>query len=1056
MRSSLTILVLLATAVALPAAAAAQAVTGTVEGRVVDASGGAVAGATVTLTSDAIGVRSSASTDDEGRFALTNVRPGDYSLEVRRDGFRGSVQRFTLPVGQDRRFTVTLEPGAVTETVTVAAPDEPFDRAGLGLVTRFGPDRLANLPLDGRNFLELALLSAGTAPSAEGSAATVRGDFAFAAAGAREDANTYWLDGAYNFDPKLNTVAVRPPLDAIREFEVVTSTPDASLGKSSGAHVNVVTKSGTNTLRATAYEFLRTSAFNARNHFAPEDEPAPDYSRNQYGVSIGGPVRRDRVFFFADYEGTRLTEGITRVTSVPTLAERVGDFSDSATGVPVNPFTGQPFEGGRIPPQFLNPIGLAIASLYPRPNRDAPFANYVASPDLSDDVDQFDVRLDYAGDTHAITTRYSFSDRRLFEPFAGPGFSLVPGFGTDVPRRAQNLVVSSTRPFGARFVNDARVSWTRVSAGAFHEGQGESLSRQVGLPELSDDPRDWGLPLITVAGFSALGDEFNNPQESTTNMWQVSDTLSWTRGRHLMKAGAEVRAISQSAYRDVQSRGLIQFTNQAFTGNALADLLLGLPTVSVGASVDNPQELRATSMAAFVQDRLTLSPTLTATLGLRYELNAPPVDANDRVTLYDPATGAIVSVGEGGFPRAGFEPDRNNVAPRLGLAWTPRQDTVVRAGYGISYEQAALAPNEFLYFNPPYFDLNTYFTVPQAGYTLTLFDPFPSDFPVPLPKSATAVQRDLRTGYQHQFNVSVQRDLGDTRTVEVAYVGSRGRNLIAARDINQPAPSPAMPNLRPNPFFADILLIESRGRSEYDALQVRLDQRLDRGVAFQTSYTLGKSMDDASGFFSSGGDANFPMDSNDPEAEWARSNFDVRHRLTMAGVWELPFGPDRRWFNSGLLGTCLGNWDMYAVFTGHTGRPFTVAVHPDFDVSNTGRANLGFGANDRPDLAGDPEAGGGRPEQWFNPAAYALPQFGTFGDVGRNTLEGPGYKNLNLAFTRVVGLSRGDLQVRLEVYNVFNWTNFGLPDTFLGSPTVGQILSAGVPRRFQVGVRWRY
>jgi hypothetical protein len=1057
MRTVFAMLMLVAQlAVGTVPAAGAQAVTGTVHGRVADASGAAVPGASVTLAADAIGLRTSVTTDDAGEFVITNVRPGDYRLEVERTGFRRLVQQFTMPVNQDRRFAVTLEAGPVTETVTVVAPDEPFDRGAMGLTTRFGPDRVANLPLDGRNFLELALLAAGTSASAEGSAATVRGDFAFSASGGREDGNTYWLDGAYNFDPKLNTVAVRPPVDAIREFEVITSTPDASLGTSSGAHVNVVTKSGTNTFGGTAYEFLRTSAFNARNRFAPEDEPAPDYNRNQYGVSVGGPIRRDRVFFFADYEGTRLTEGITRVTNVPTLAERAGDFSDSPTGVPVNPFTGMPFDGGRIPPPFLNPVGLAIASLYPRPNRDAPFANFVSSPDLIDHADQFDLRLDYAGERSLVTTRYSFSDRRLFEPFAGSGFSLVPGFGTDVPRRAQNLLLSATQTVGARMVNEARAAWTRVSAGALHEGQGDSLSRQVGLPELSDDPRDWGLPLITVAGFSPLGDEFNNPQRSTTNMWQVSDTLTWTAGRHLVKAGAEVRALSQSAFRDVQSRGLMQFTNQAFTGNGLADLLLGLPTVTVGAAVDNPQELRATSVAAFMQDRLALSPTVTATLGLRYELNLPPVDARDRVTLYDPSTGAIVPVGVDGFPRAGFEADRNNVAPRLGLAWTPAPDSVVRGGYGIAYEQAALAPNEFLYFNPPYFDLNTYFTVPQAGYTLTLFDPFPADFPVPLPTSATAVQRDLRTGYQHQFNLGVQQELGDTRTLEVAYVGSRGRNLIAARDINQPAPSPVMPNLRPNPLFADILLIESRARSEYNALQVRLDQRLDRGHAFQTAYTLGKSMDDASGFFSSAGDANFPMDSNDPEAEWARSNFDVRHRLTLAGLWELPFGPDRRWFGDGLLGTCLGNWDMYAVFTGATGQPFTVAVHPDLDVSNTGRANLGFGSNDRPDLVGDPEAGGGTPEQWFNPAAFALPEFGTFGDVGRNSLEGPGYRNLNLAFTRVVGFSRGDLQVRLEVYNVFNWTNYGLPDKFLGSPTFGQILSAGAPRRFQVGVKWRY
>jgi len=1039
-----------------PMTGAAQAVRGTVQGRVTDASGAAVAGALVVLAADDVGFRTSVLTDDAGRFLITAVRPGAYILDVSHDGFRRSVQSFGLLINQDRQIDVVLEPGAVSETVTVEGTTAPFDRGPLGFTTRFEPGQVANLPLDGRNFLDLAVLAAGTAPGAEGSAGSVRGEVAFNAAGAREDANTFWLDGVYNFDPKLNTVAVRPPLDAIREFEVVTSTPDASLGKGAGAHVNVVTRSGTNEVAVTAYEFLRTGAFNARNYFAPDDEPAPDYSRHQYGVSAGGPIRRDRLFVFADYEGTRLTEAITRVTSVPTLRERVGDFSSSALGVPRNPFTGSPFAGGQIPTQLLNPIGLAIAALYPRPNRDAPFANYVSSPELTDDVDQFDIRLDYAGDDFSVTGRYSFSDRRLFEPFAGPAFAAVPGFGTTVPRRAQNLVVSSSIPVGTRAVAEARIAWTRVSAGAFHEGQGTSLNREVGLPELSADPRDWGLSLVTVAGFSPLGDEYNNPQESTTTLWHLADAVTWTSGRHLVKAGGEVRLLGQDAYRDVQARGLLQFTNQAYTGVGLADLLLGLPTVTAGATVDNPQRLRATSVAAFVQDSLTLSPTLTVSGGLRYEYNSPPVDAQDRVTLFDLDTGTIVPVGTGGVPRSGVEADRNNLAPRLGLAWTARPGTVVRAGYGVSYDQAALAPNEFLYFNAPYFDLNTYFSVPQAGYTLTLFDPFPSAFPVPLPKSATAVQRDLRTGFQHQFNVSLQHEIGRSRTVEAAYVGSRGRNLIAARDANQPAPGPAMPNLRPNPFFADILLIESRARSRYDALQLRFDQRLDRGVSLQAAYTLAKSMDDASGFFASGGDANFPMDSNNPEAEWARSNFDVRHRLTLAGLWELPFGADRRWFNSGLAALCLGDWDLFAVLSANSGRPFTVAVHPDIDISNTGRANLGFGSNDRPDLVGDPEAGVSTPERWFNPEAFALPAFGTFGDVGRNSVDGPGFKNLNLAFTRMVDLTHGRLQVRLEVYNVFNWTNFGLPDNFLGSPTFGQILSAGAPRRVQLGVKWVY
>jgi hypothetical protein len=1052
-RTVITLLTALSISTFSPAALA-QPVRGTVLGVVVDASGGVVAGAQVVVASDATGAQLSARTDDRGWFLITPLDPGTHRLEVTQNGFRKHLQPFTLQVNQRLRVDVQLQAGQVTETVTVTAP-AAVDRTATSLSSRFDPDRIANLPLDGRNFLDLALLTAGAVPAAQGSAGSVRGDFAFNVNGAREDANSFLLDGAYNFDPKLNTVAVRPPVDAIREFEVIASTPDATFGKSTGAQVNVITRSGGNRLSATGYEFWRTKAINAKNYFAPENAASPEYRRHQYGASLGGPISKDRRFFFADFEGTRLAEGITRVTNVPTLDEREGRFAGSLFAKPLVPGFGVPFPGNEIPVPGQNPIGRAIAALYPRPNRDAPFANFVSSPELVDDVDQFDTRVDYRGTGMMLTSRYSFSDRRLFEPFAGPGFSALPGFGNDVPRRAQSLVVSATKQAGSRWLNEARVSFTRVAAGVQQEGQGESLNRQVGLPELSANPRDWGLSLINVAGYSSLGHEFNNPQDSQTNHWQIADTLRWTTGRHQVRMGGEVRLLRQQAFRDVQARGLLSFTSQAFTGNALAELLLGLPTVTVGARLDNPQDLRASSYAAFVQDSFEVSPTVTVSAGVRYELNVPPVDAEDRVNLYDPATGTLVPVGQGDMPRAGYEADRNNFAPRLGVAWTARPSTVIRGGYGISYDQAALAPNEFLYFNSPYFDLNTYFTLPGL-YTLTLFDPFPAQFPLPLPKSATAVQRDLRTGFLHHWNATVQQRVGHRTTVEAGYVGSAGRNLVAARDINQPFPSDVQFNPRPNPRFADITMIESRARSRFHALEVRLDQQLNHGLSGTMTYTLGKSMDDASAFFASAGDANFPMDSNNPEAEWARSNFDVRHRFTFGGLWQIPVGPDRRWLRTGFGATCLGNWDLYAVVAMQSGRPFTVAIHPDIDNSNTGRASLGFGANDRPNQVGDPTVPDPGPEGWFNTSAFVLPPGGTFGDVGRNTLDGPGFKNVNVALTRKVALTRGALQLRLEVFNLFNWTNFDQPDNFMFSPTFGQILSAGAPRRFQLGIKYLY
>jgi len=1036
--------------------AGAQTHRASVRGVVLDPSGSPVPGVRLTVTTPATGEAREVATGGEGRFAVPSLAPGRHRLEFSLDGYKRHVQEVVLEVGQEIWIEVPLEVGPVTEEVFVTAPAVALDNDSVAMGTVIGADRIEGLPLDGRNFLDLALLAPGTAPAAEGSAASVRGDMALNVNGAREDANAYLLDGAYNFDPKLNAVGVRPPVDAIREFEVLTSAADASFGRNAGGQINVVTRSGTNRLDGTAYEFFRNGAFDAKNAFAPAGEPAPEYERHQFGGSIGGPLVRNRAFFFGDYEGTRRTEGLTRVTTVPTALERAGDFSASANQ-PRDPFTGQPFPGGRIPSPYMNPVGVAIANLYPAPNRPGASANYVSSPAARDEEDHFDVRVDHAvGAASTLTLRYSFSDRRLYEPFSGPGFATVPGYGIDVPRRGQNLLATWSRIWSPQFINEVRVAWSRVSTGVFQEDLGTSLNREVGLPELAADPRQYGLSFITVGGYSPLGDEYNNPQHSTTNMVQVLDTATWSRGRHLVRFGADVRAIRQDAYRDVQARGFIAFADQGYTGNALADLLLGLPVVTGRADLDNPQRLRTESVDLFAHDSFRIAPTVTLSAGVRYEVNSPPVDAEDRAYLYDPDTESLVQVGTDGMPRGGYVTDWNNVAPRVGAAWTPGGSgrTVVRAGYGVYFDQASLAPSEGLYFNAPYFSLSTYFPLPGLA-PLTLDDPWPASFPFALPQSALTVQRDLATGYLHQWNVNVQRQVGAGVSVEAAYVGSRGRGLVAGRDINQPVPSPAPFNPRPVPAFDDITAIESRATSRYDALQLRLQQPLRQGMSFIASYTLSKSTDDASSFFASRGDANFPQDSRTLAGEYGRSNFDVRHRLAIAFGCELPFGPGRTWLaDRGWLSALVADWEVQGTITLQSGRPFTAALLPDVDNSNTGRSVLGFGANDRPDLVGDPSLASPGPERWFDTSAFALSTYGTFGSAGRNILEGPGYQNINLAVLkqiRVTGDAR--LQLRVEVFNLLNRVNYALPDNFLGSLTFGRILSAGSPRRVQLGAK---
>ncbi len=1031
----------------------AQEHRASIRGVVLDPALVPVANVPVKITREETNETRTVRSDGEGRFSIPELAPGTFRVDVQQRGYAPFVARAELAMNQEFWLPVPLQIGTVVQAVDVAAPFIPVDRDTPALHTFIDNRLMTSLPLDGRNFLDLALLAPGTAPAPQGSASLGRGDFAMTINGAREDFNGFLLDGVYNIDPKLNTPGVRPPVDAIREYQVLTSTYDVSFGRNGGGQINVITRSGANHVSGSAYEFFRNGALDARNHFAPRNEPAPDYSRHQFGGSLGGPIVRDRTFFFADYERLHLREGVTRVTNVPTAAERNGDFTQSLLPVPVDPFSRQPLPF--IPSFFQNPVGRAIAALYPLPNRATPFANFVSSPAKRDEVDQLDGRIDQSfGGGATLTGRYSFSDRRLFEPFAGPGFATVPGFGTDVPRRGQNLAVSFTNAPTASFVNDVRFGYNRVAIGVFAENTGVS-NASVGLATLGNNPRDAGLSVISIAGFSPLGHEYTTPQESTSDTFQLADTATWTKGSHLVKFGGEWYGVRQSAYRDVQSRGFLTFINQAYTGNALADLLLGLPVLTGGAHLDNPQNLRAQSWSVFAHDNWRPSSRLTVSAGVRYDYVAPPVDADDRANLYDAATGQLAAVGSSGMPRGGYNPDRNNIAPRVGFAWSIDSEghDVVRAGYGVYYNQGALATSEGLYFNPPYFNLSVFFPA-QGLPPLTLADPFPASFPVFIPQSATAYQRDLQTPWMEHWNVNVQHQIGNSRSLEVAYVGSRGHDLISARDLNQPAASPRPLNLRPNPAFADITLIESRAASKYNALQIRYQQRPVTGTSLLLSYTLGKSTDDASGFFTSAGDPNFPQNSLDPGAEEGRSSFDVRHRLSMAATRPVPFGKGGKFLTTGWLGTALADMELQAVLTIQSGRPFTVALLPDIDNSNTGRSNLGFGYNDRPNVNGDVTVSAPTADRWFNTAAFSMPAFGTFGNSGRNTISGPGFADLNVALVKRLRFARtGTVELRAEAFNVLNHINYDLPDAFFGSPTFGRILSAQSPRRIQFGVR---
>ncbi len=1034
----------------------AQTASALLRGQVSDPSGRAINAALVTITHIETGAVRSMHTDGNGHYTAPALIAGSYGIEVEKAGFNKlRAEGITLAVGEQALHDFELPIGNLSDEITVTAPVVAIEADSPAQGTVIPNNYIVNLPLDGRNFIDLALLAPGVFPGAQGSAGSERGRFAFHSNGGREDANSYLFDGVYAIDPVLNSFSLTPSVDAIQEFRIITSNSDAGFGRQSGGQIAILLKRGGNDFHGSLYEFFRNDVLDARNFFTDPGQPTPKLRRNQFGFSVGGPLRKNDSFFFADYEGLRERRAITRTTNVPAAAERMGDFSGSLLPPPIDFTTFQPYPNSQLP--FRHPIGANIADLYPLPNRNVTGQNYVGTPTLSDRSDRFDLRFDQSvGAGGTLTGRYSVADRDLFEPFAAASFSSIPGFGNDVPEQGQNLMVGETHSIGAAWINEFRFGYNRVSSGTFHENRGRSINQEVGLPDFATRPRDLGLSFINVTGFSSLGDEFNNPQDSKVDSFQVFDTVNYTRGNHLVQFGFETRWMRQDAFRDVQARGLINFTNFAFTQNALADLLLGLPTLTGGAVSDNPQALRTGTVAGFVHDSWRVRKDLTLSLGLRYEFNSPARDANDQASVFDAATQSIVRVGENGVPRAGYESDKNNFAPRFGLAWSPfgTRKTVIRAGYGVYYNFSPLAPGQGIYFNQPFFNLQLFFPSQQG--IITLDDPWPGNLQAPLPPSAFTYDRDLRTGYTQQWSSTIETDFGQGVVLEVGYFGSKGTKLLSARDINQADASPARPNLRPNPFFLNVEQIEAGAGSIYHSLQTRLQCRLRGGLTGLFSYTWAKSIDNASAFFPSSGDANYPQDSNNTAAERALSSFDLRHRFAGSFAYDLPFGRGRKIgaMAGGFGGALISGWQMNGVMVFQSGQPFTVALPGEFDNSNTGIANLGFGAGDRPNVTGNPVLSNPDPGRWFNTEAFGLPSFGTFGNAGRNIVSGPPLRNLNVSLLKDTPLGEAaTLQFRAEFFNLTNTPNFGLPNIFFGTPGFGRVLAANDGREIQFGMK---
>jgi hypothetical protein len=1099
-RRALEIFLLTSALFLLPVATVAQGFQAMIVGRVIDQSGAVVARAKITITNVGTNQSRTIETDDNGEYTLAQLAPGEYTMTVEMSGFKKEVVRsIVLETNQQARVDVILKAGAITEQVEVqgVAPVIASESAAIGNVV--DQKKVVELPLNGRDYLQLAQLQPNVFAPAQGSTLGFRGGFNVA--GNSEVANNYIKDGIDNNDETTNQPLHRPILDAVREFKVLTGTYSAEYGRQSGGQIIVTTKSGTNNFHGSLFEFHRNSALDARNFFAPTK---PSFRRNQFGGVIGGRIQRDRTFFFTGYEGQRRGQQEASLATVPTNAMKRGDFSAIPTPLR-NPFdSNRPFPGNQIPESLWSKQGAGLLALYPDPNRSGS-QNFAAARTGRFRIDQFSVRIDHHfGESDNFFGVYEFADSSEFFPLSNPLCSArdVPGWGCDELQRSQHLVLSWTHIFGPRLIAEGRIGYTRLGFFRLQEDRNVDVIGRLGIGGLTDagkTPFNNGAPQLIVTGFTTIGGPTNLPQGRHDNTYHYTGNMTFVQGKHAMKWGVDIRRFLFNSFFTSFGRGSFRFDGR-FTGHPVADLLLGMPA-QADRNLGEPFHNALTfSSGYYFQDDWKINPKLTLNLGLRYELNLPPIEKVNKLASFDPRTGTIkVAGGREAFinPETGllqirprpdvgrrlWETDKNNFAPRIGLAWRPfgGTSTVIRAGFGIFYNYQIVGNGITpLSRNSPFRQRQTAGPFPPSARP-SLANAFTGNPSVVAP----GIDEHFRTAYIGQWSLGLQREVTKNTVIDIAYLGSEGHKLPIGININQAfLPSaeciaqPSRPDCtvaarRPYKGFGNIAggFISSVGNSSYHGLQVRLERRLQTGLSFISSYTWSKSIDYNSGI-STGSDSSGDLqDARNLRAERAVSDYDVTHRWVLSYVYDLPFGRNSslnkaaRFFISG--------WQLSGILTLQTGRPFTVFT--GLDQSNTG-ANA-----DRPNLIGDWRVPKPGPDRWFNPCtllpdgkttrncrpgdkpAWQINAPGTFGNAGRNILRGDGLSNFDLGVARFFKITeRQSIQFRAEVFNLANHPNFFFPNANASSSAFGTISRAasqsqtGAQRQIQLALKYLF
>jgi hypothetical protein len=1053
----------------------AQLDTGTIVGNVRDQSGAAVHSATILIISQATSAQWTVKSDDRGDYVTPPLRAGMYSVGVEAVGFkRETKENITIQVQDRLRLDFDLSIGAVTENVVVSADSQLIQTETSSLGQVISSKQITDLPLNGRDYVQLATLTTGVVRTSSGTNGNVGGSStggqnSFVANGARGTLNNFLLDGIDNNSNDNGGLILRTSVDAIEEFKIQTNSFSAEFGRSGGAAINAVIKSGSNTIHGTVFEFFRNSALDARDFFEDPAVKKASFKQNQFGGTLGGPILKNKLFAFGDYQATIIRNPQTLISSVPTAAVRTGDFSGAENSTIFDPQTGLPFPGNIIPADRIDPISFAVLNLYPLPNQPGFRNNFKISPVEQDRIDQGDGRLDYnISQSNQLFARYSMSGRTDVVPTPLPGPANGGGGNTGNGfEDTKGAALGYTHVFSPAVVNEFRLGFNYVHIRRGVPPGGNKLPPpELRVPGVPDNPSTNGITLFRPNGYRRTGDPGFAPTILASQERQIRDVLSLTRGKHTIKLGAEMRWSEFNIFQVADPNGSFTFTGQ-FTsdpagimdsGSSIADELLGLPVTSSLSTLLNLGN-RQHVPNVLAQDDFKVNRQLTLNLGVRYDYFSPIVEVNNKQTNFDFATGQLIVANRNGASRGLVDVDHHNIVPRMGFAWSPFDSgkSVLRGAYGIFYsgqEIRTAAPLQLAY-NVPFFS-RAIFTSDGVTPLLTVSGGFPAVDPAnAVDPPITSVDQRLKTPYYQQWNLAIQQALPSQMSLEIAYAGSKGTHLQVVTDQNQvQTPGPGdVQSRRPFPNFNSFTSIQNRGNSTYHSLQLKLQKRYSSGLSFLSSYTLSKAINDLPEICCA---QPFPQDTYNLAAEKGLADFDQRQRWVTSFDYELPFGPGRRHnIENRTLDLIAGGWHVGGIYTMASGFPFSPLI--GFDPSNTGSQGLL-----RPDRIGNGNLPSDQrsPELWFDVNAFAAPADFTFGNAGRNILTGPGERVLDGSIRKEFSLIKEQkLEFRAEFFNMLNHPYFAQPDNFLddGPGSFGTITSLSIPmRQVQFGLKYRF